>query len=1221
MSFPNITLLECNRLQSTQKGTTDDNNAIFTNRMGDVVSLDVGDTVEVKSAFINKRGSADPNSIEFKGQPLGVEVDFNRTSVATEQPTEYSLNNHYPQVNFISDITSELQTNPTDPDVQNNFTEQHITQTHVAFRQIFNESVSKGIRDNEMYLETQLYKNSNGECYCFQPRNYLRSVGDLPDSELSDNQLLNIPKTYFCRPNFDMDYSVIHSGVVLYKKGKISGITRYSPDDSYYTGRGLFGFDNYKNMFLREDYGYVAQATTYSGTATHPEPDTKADFEVYVDVQHPDNLRSSAQEYNELKPKNDNSRYFLFEREYDWMIYPEEPVENTETGQTPEMVPNYVFIDGTGNGELVNAKTWFAADTGNLPDGFPVKYLRNKLRSPALFNYLQRTKLNHVTVDTGYSTPQSISEQVTTQLQSQENGSPYIYDREAQFEYTTAIKTGYYEPIMCADFGYNLTNYRNYFDVELGEEEPNDKLGFEWWRSFHHVMIKRPDLYIAGTKINNWYGFVGTPEQQSATPPEDPRDPSDNAGFGIGNYIWNDIDYNPRLLNNWTDPIQTGWLYTEDNLRKLSELFDVQGQHPELFYDESKGIEHNRPFTNAYYPNITFNADGSINTYGDLAWGEPATIDNSRFLHINRFNINNGDGSAYTGGNRFNILGDDGFLQMTYTNGEIHDAMRTFDTDHRATAFFFKYDKTYRNIDTGGDDTSRLSYGFATRELISNGSRSDYYIVLHPELVNGLRPEIFNLRGGMQPFTNPAPSDPEKLSTWDPAKINGRSTDLTASNYTMIGWDYHFSSWGNVVMTGTTGMPFSRQNYDGTFAPTSMNQKGFLTNNEGELDQPSLENIRIDTSYLGANDLALQYDTVSNKFGWEYLHRPETVGNKFDAGSTNFTNSDATPTETIPINDNAGDEVIKINPRTYKWSWCAEMVPYIKQNGELDSSSQGTTRGRVDFEPMNPNLSTWVLYDSKTGCAINFGKTAKIDTTKYPVSQTQIWNQSLLGILGFTYEQFNPKEISSNNNSLARIDNRNVNSLYNPTTNANFFNTNVNDYVVNEFGATQYTTQLPYGMLLDLLDPYSYKPNGFNAVTDTLAWTFMPAINLPAQSIKIEGDRLPRVSLNPYVTIRSDLMRPQKYIGGLNSGLSLPVCAIVNQINTEKDYLQLEGSEVYTITAPMKFSSITTMITDPDGTLSLLDEGSCVIYKITKADNIQKYDILEDFKKMLNEKK
>jgi len=79
--------------------------------------------------------------------------------------------------------------------------------------------------------------------------------------------------------------------------------------------------------------------------------------------------------------------------------------------------------------------------------------------------------------------------------------------------------------------------------------------------------------------------------------------------------------------------------------------------------------------------------------------------------------------------------------------------------------------------------------------------------------------------------------------------------------------------------------------------------------------------------------------------------------------------------------------------------------------------------------------------------------------------------------------------------------------------------------------------------------------------------------------------------------------------------------AVANHINAEKDYIQLEGSDVFTVTNPMKFSSITTAICDPDGTLSLLDDGSAVIYKITKLDSLAKYDIKEEWLEGLKKNK
>ena len=1193
MSFANLTLLECNREQSEQKGREFDNNAIFTNRMGRVIELDVGDTIEVKSAFINKRGCANPDSIEFKGKTLGVEGTYTETTFATTPPTSFSLDNKYPPIIY----------KPTDSPTSGG-NESFVPQDKVVFKQIFNTEVKKSLTDNTAFLETQLYKTSDGESYVFHPRNYLRIKAD--DLDLFGGSIQShyyLPndasrQVYFTRPDFDLDcIDSAHGGNRLfYIKGLFSGSSRYCPEDSILFGKGYAGYENYKKMFLKEDYHNVFQNITYAGDIY---PETKENRFCYSIFDDDDNyLRTTDSGYRMLKPKNDNKRFFVFEREYDWMMFPE-----TING---EKVPSYDFLEFEGGTTKIDAEYWFNSGDGGdeLPDSFPKKYVRGKFRSPALFPYIKKVKLNKIEVDTGYSTPQSISEQITKQLQKQDENNPIIYNKEGRYDYTTSLQTGYYEPTNCITQDMGVVNYRNYFNIHpVVEEERDMHSAFRWWKSFNTILIKRPDLYESGIKINTRYGNVGTMEQQLADPPIDPKNPPDNGFFGTRNYILNTINHDPTLINNTTEPIITSWVYTEHNLKMLSELFDVQGRYPELFFDESKSLEDNYPFMNK--------------RHGDAGteWGTPATIDNSRFLHINRFDLHfiPFEGDPYNGGNAFDILGDDGYVQFTYDNGQEGENRRTFDTDHRTTAFFFKYDKTYRNIETGGQTTDKLSYGFATKTRATYKDVEQDFITLHPELVNGLRPEIFNMRGGMRPF--PGVSDPlgDETSTWDPGNINGYT--LHGSPGTMIGWDYHFSSWGNVVMSLTNGLPITAHTFDGKRI-VSMDSDSSITDPAFLNDTPLIRSqLSIEKSYIGANDIALQYDSVSNRFGFSYLHRPNNVGNIYDAGA-NYVDTHGAVSTSKPINSNADEEVIKINPRPLKWNWCNEMVPYMFQSGKVEGVGDEIT-APITLDPMNPNYSPWVFYDSRCGCAINFGKTTEIDENIYNISQRQIWNDSLLGILGFSYDQFNPKTISSKNNELSIVSDRNINSLYNPTTNADLLNTNVNSFVINPFGAVQEGTQLPFGLGVEVKDALTFKDEGFPDITIL----YMPAITLPASSVKIEGVDLPRVSLHPYMTIRSDIMRPQKYIGGLNSGLSLPVCAVVDRANAEKDYVQLIGSEIYTITEPMKFSSITTIITDPDGTLSLLDEGSSVIYKISKSDSLARYNILEDFKKELSKKK
>jgi hypothetical protein len=1151
MSFPNITLLECNRMQSDQKGSEGDDNAIFTNKMGKVVELDVGDTIEVKSAFINKRGCANPNSIEFKGKTLGVNVKFTETQTNTTQiPSDafYDVNNRYPEIYYYSDITSNLQVGSNlNTDAHPVPQENNVRQGGLAFRQIFNEEVEKDLVDNEAYFETNFYKNANGENTCMLPRNFFRERIESYDATTNSPYSVH-EESYFNRCNFDVDVvpSTV-SGSLFSNKGSYSGISEYLPENSYYDGRGFYGMTDgqaYFNAFCPTDYRFFKQATTYSvaSDTTNVEPFEKELKPVYSNTDNVAGfLRNSVNEFSEFRPKNDNSRFYLFEREYDWLVWPNTPQANAGSGYTPEKEPNYTFITETGANVVLNAETWFTPSSIDAVSGFPKRFRRAQLRSPALFPYLKRTKLNKIKVDKGYSTPQSLAEQITIELQKEDEDSPFISNKKL-LDYSTGIRTKFYQPSICADNNFNKVNYSTYFSSDGSD---SSEAGFKWWRNYHNILIKRPGLYEEGIKINTRYGYVGTPTQQLAN--EDPRDDDS----GIGNYIQNSISVDSSLGNNTTDSIETGWLYTESNLKMLSKLFDEQGKYPELFYDETKGLDHNAPFMNQF-----------TNTNGGehIEWGTPATIDNSRFLHINRFDIDITQlSSGYDGGNVFNILGDDGFVRIT-TSKTIDGELRGFDTDHRSTAFFFKYDPQYRNIDTGGDDSSRLSYGFATKVLKADGYE---YIVLHPELVNGLRPDVFALRGGSSPYDN-AGNSPTYEQPWVPASIKGR--DGGNDDYTIIGWDYHYTSWGNVVMFTTNGLKPSGYNYDETTRAATFGDK-FFYNQGGDLgieedmtESLTLSTIFISENYLGSNNIACKFDAVSNRFGFEFLHRPENQGNSVNAGSTDFINAKkdtdpAVPVRTFPINDNATDEVLKINKRLFKSNWCADMVPYIEQDGEVDIAVNGTTRGRIDIKPMNINLEPWVVYDSRTGVSINFGKTALIESNKYLASQVASWDNSLLGILGFSFDQFNPTTITSKNNSLARITNRNIRSVYNPSTNAQFLPTNTNLFRMNEYGANFMDTNLPTALSVELLDAKSYNAAGGSGSVP-VNWLYLPPIVIGASSVVIEAVNLPRVALFPYMTIRSDVMRPQKYIGGLNSGLSLPVCAVVNRINAEKDFIQ-----------------------------------------------------------------
>ena len=1201
--FEDITLLECNRKSSIQNDTNDTDYSLFTNRMGDVVQLEVGDTVELKSAFVNKRGCANPQSLEFKGTSIGAKSKYLQTEIINELVMDFNL-------------TAKLQTNPNNPfDDANSPVNTNATMSGLAFRQITNTEIERDLRDNVLNLETNFYKNTNGEGYFHLPRRHIR---DTTSPGPAVNPFFPNAESVWNRPDMDLD-TPIKSGMAysvkyLQTKGLHSGTTRYDPDYSEAYG-GQEGIMTYDYTFNRNDYHNVVDNIGADGDDKLPAVilvNTKTGINPVAPTTEELNLinagyRKIGPNLKRIKQKNDNSRYTMFEREYDWLRWPELPVVNPVTGNTPPKEPNY--LDGS---TYINAENWWRwpEQQGAGPlQNVPSRFKRPWFRSPAMFPYLKRSKIISVEVEKGFSSPQSVAEQLTQQFQQQDTDSPYVYkDIEPSAvnpggykpgddvnPFSLAFKTKTYEAVVCSNILDNTpANYEAYYSKTEYDGLDGHQKSLEWFRGYHNIGMKRPDLYEKGTKINNCYGRIPIPAKQEKG--MDPWIPESNQDILYGsftkpNYIQNDIPMDATFLNNVTNSITTGWLYNTENLEKLQDLFDTQSKYPELFFDKANSFPDNKVYMNRYE-----------NGVGDTAWGENATVDNSRFLHINRFDESNTKArDDYDGTNNFNILGDDGYEAFTYeTSG------KTFSADHRTVPFFFKYDKTYHNRDTGGYDPLRLSYGFATKEKLADGY---YYIVLHPELVNGLRPDIFRLRGGMDEFLNPAnagagpgPPNPYKMSVWNAKEIT--------ANTCMIGWDHHFTSWGNLTLTQFTGQ--LQTSYDKSFTYGQDTSNGYIPDITADADGISKANREMSETYLGANNVACVYDGVSGKFGFEYLHMPEYVGNDFDSGSTDFIDAKAPTTgESKPIIADAGEEVYKINKRLKRWSFCPDMAPYVNNSGKLTSDNLNT--GKIRLDPTNLNLSPWVIYDSQMGVTFNFGKSAQVDIRKYNVSQEVLWNNSTLGIMGFSYNQFNPKIINATNNQQARLRYDNIRNVYNPTTNSQIVNTDSNQFNINPYGAIQYTTQLPSGLVFPITDA-SYWGG-------TLDWGYLPAITQQTSSIKIEGVNPPKEVLTPYLTIRSDLLSHTKYIGGATSGLQMPIVAVVNRINAEKDFIQLEGSDVFTVTNPIKFSSITTAICDPDGSLALVDDGSAVIYKITKLDSLSKYDIREEWIEGLKKKK
>ena len=80
--YTDIKVVECNRLHSEeQKGNNNENYALWTNNLQDIVHLEAGDKVSVYGAMVSERGAGQSSSIEIKGVELGFKKTFNYTKI------------------------------------------------------------------------------------------------------------------------------------------------------------------------------------------------------------------------------------------------------------------------------------------------------------------------------------------------------------------------------------------------------------------------------------------------------------------------------------------------------------------------------------------------------------------------------------------------------------------------------------------------------------------------------------------------------------------------------------------------------------------------------------------------------------------------------------------------------------------------------------------------------------------------------------------------------------------------------------------------------------------------------------------------------------------------------------------------------------------------------------------------------------------------------------
>tara|TARA_R100000805_G_scaffold26_3_gene45 strand:- start:8228 stop:11104 length:2877 start_codon:yes stop_codon:yes gene_type:complete len=81
--YADIQVIECNRLHSEEaKSRNNQNYALWTNNLQDIVHLEPGDKVSVFGAMISERGAGQSSSIEIKGVDLGFTKDYTTINIS-----------------------------------------------------------------------------------------------------------------------------------------------------------------------------------------------------------------------------------------------------------------------------------------------------------------------------------------------------------------------------------------------------------------------------------------------------------------------------------------------------------------------------------------------------------------------------------------------------------------------------------------------------------------------------------------------------------------------------------------------------------------------------------------------------------------------------------------------------------------------------------------------------------------------------------------------------------------------------------------------------------------------------------------------------------------------------------------------------------------------------------------------------------------------------------
>jgi len=1211
--YTDTILLEANRKSSAEflAGNFESNNA-WTNDLGSGIKLEIGDTISVHSAYISEIGNEE-STIEIKGKNainnLGENQSYSTINVSLTK-TDGEKNN--------GSTTLKLQTQ------EGNVGWDYTTTT-----------TSHPIRDDEIHMTHSYYKCAQGDNYMTLPRKWAS----------------NDKEGWYQGAKVWSEYNTSETGAVYepnpYRIGSDYTSTRYFGQANGYgynveeNGHGQTVRTEIANdgsrftLFVRKSFkNYVPEGQKTGNYLQGQRDPAMMDFiwykktvkyEVTKGFNSPANV--STQITNTMKDAINIDNYSYGEEN-------ESASSGDEyTRRDGQIKSNFINLQAQSNTyELFPCATaWMIRSAGDhwfndsystdkeidiqitANGSFQISGNQNQVACPHttgafgttnLFPGDRLVALTRNTVDISSAIPNMIgstagSVRVTTKSHDANlNGTIIAFDRQAAFG------TIEYAP--------------GYFTFKFTDEHTTSF----YESAYSTVGFKRPEIQEAGRELMD--------------------DPNFERGTMDGSFETLDMVYPLTLAqDDQKSTLLTTLDWTEDNLQKLKKLFDAEGLHPELFDYEAMSASQQELINQDVPDLITVNtmrflhmndADGDDQGVILLEYNSsttPVETETGNYIIVTNANpillgarllnsekdIDNGDNRFYPNATYvtkvdytnhriylsqpFNasyvpdVGGDMIFSFQGLGNDAYYNNAARAEYSHKAGAVFFDYNPARKDIATGeglGSNTyESLTYGFAKKidlgdEIYKIGFSVEKY-------QNGTIPEKWF---HYDVITNRAIGFDKHFNAYGTAAIllyNGYASlwgaDYNASS--IEGSTFHdagFQATTNEIEAplndvGTMYRTFQAQPaWDGWFRMEIQNANKF---GPGPPISPYWA-ILYNEIYCGANQPSLQFDSESSRFSFVNLHTPELIGT--NAESVN-NGSDVADSNT---------PCFKLNKRLSRLTYSPNFTPYnnvfkVSASNQLDGAAAEKDQNTVPYAIMDAQSG---IYIEDYGC------------------DEANWSQSLWELMGFTYSQFH-----NTGSRLQRFNNTGL-TTSTPTTNALIKTEDLQNLV------TRGSSQLPINNTLEVNYPaWRYSGSGVlpsgSAYTDRWKFTCFsfpgylsyPPTTQQAESTSIIAENLPRKMLSPIYLIKSDLLNPT-YIGGREGTSSLPIIAVVDKSSGYGDYYTgAKDSTIFTNTIPRTIQNIKTSIVDADGSESRVDDGCCVIYKITKQIKSNKY-VLEN---------